>query len=314
MQIYFAPLEGITGATFRNVYEECFPGQVTKYFAPFITGSSIKKLASKDVKELALENNPKVPLVPQILTKTPEDFIQTAQAICELGYDEINLNVGCPSRTVVAKRKGSGLLLELQLLRTLLDGVYHFSESEGIKVSVKTRIGFYDQDEWTGILSIYNEYPISELIVHPRTQTDFYQNTPHMQTFDYALENTNHTLCYNGDVGSKEDIKRIQERYPKLTNVMIGRGFISRPGFLAQDNETDISRMWRFHDRMLADYQAVISGDTHLMFKMKELWCYFRQQISPEDAQFQKLMKKLNKCKKLAEYQDVILMLKAYLK
>lgn len=313
MQIYFAPLEGITGVTFRNAYEDCFPGQVDKYFAPFIPGSSIKKLASKDVKELAPDNNPKVPLVPQILTKTPEDFIQTASAICELGYQEINLNVGCPSRTVVAKLKGSGLLLELPLLRTLLDGIYTWSEREGIQISVKTRIGFYEEEEWSGILSIYNEYPISELIVHPRTQKDFYKNMPHMVTFDHAVGQAKHTLCYNGDILSSDDLNRLQSQYPQVDRWMIGRGFITRPGFLTQDNETDFQRMWRFHDRMLKEYQEVISGDTHLMFKMKELWCYFREQVSPEDTQFAKLMKKLNKCKSLREYQDVIGMLKGHL-
>lgn len=311
MQIYFAPLEGVTNCTFRSVYESCFPNTVEKYFAPFITASSVKKMEPKYVKELDGKNNPKVTLIPQILTKNPEDFIVTAGIMKEMGFEEINLNLGCPSRTVVAKKKGSGLLGDEALLKKLLDEIYSFAEKEKLKISIKTRIGLNEEAEWDAILRLYQGYPISELIIHPRLQKEFYRETPHWKAFDQAVALNQFDLCYNGDIISKETLSEFEKNYPMIQKVMIGRGFISAPGFL--QNGQSWENTFRFHDELLLAYLEVISGDTHLLFKMKELWCYFREYLPKDNAQAEKLLKKLNKCKQLSEYRDVVMQLKAIL-
>lgn len=311
MAIYFAPMEGITGRTFRNIYEECFPGVIDKYFAPFISASSYKVLANKDIRELCVKNNTNYKLVPQILTKTPEDFITTAQAICDLGYEEMNLNLGCPSRTVVSKMKGAGLLDKPDQLTYLLDEIYNWAQRERKSISIKTRIGRTHEQEWEELLSLFNQYPVSELIIHPRTQTDYYQNVPRMEAFSYAIEHTGHSLCYNGDITTKETLFDFRNAYPTIEHVMIGRGFLMRPDFLS--DEPSWTLIWQFHDRLFEEYRSVISGDKHLLYKMKELWCYLRKAL-PKDAIFDKLMKNLNKSKSRQEYSMVIQNLKQYLK
>lgn len=326
MNIYFAPLEGITGFVLRNAYESCFPGTIDRYFAPFIAASCRKKLAARDLRDVLPENNMGICLIPQLLANKGEDFISTAQMLYQLGYRELNLNLGCPSATVVTKKRGAGLLAEPELLKVFLTECYDWTEGKGIKLSIKTRIGMEEEAEWEKLLSLYESFPVSELIIHPRLREDFYQGKIHEEAFALAYreicagqKQSDIRLCYNGDITSREQIQKLADAYPELPAVMIGRGFLMRLGFTAESGGLEIEavnrdKFWLFHDRIYEGYRSYLQGDKPVLFKMKELWSYLQAGLAePTDEnnpKADKLMKQLRKCNTCADYDSVILQLK----
>ena len=225
MNLYFAPMEGITGCVYRSTHREVFGG-CSAYFAPFITPSDNEKVSKKGLKDVLFENNKGFPLKVQVLTNQSEAFIKFARKIKAYGYDEINLNLGCPSATVVGKGRGAGMLAEPYKLDKFLYEI--FSESD-IKISVKTRIGYEDKSEIEDLMNIYNKYQISQLIVHPRTRIEFYKGIADKDAFKYAYNVSKNKVCYNGDVCSKEDFEEIKNQFPDAEGVMIGRGAIGNP-------------------------------------------------------------------------------------
>ena len=196
MKIYLAPLEGITGYTYRRALYNCFGG-FDKYFIPFILPNQKGHLSTREKKDIMPENNEGMYAVPQILTKNAEDFIQTAETLQEYGYNEVNLNLGCPSKTVVTKGRGAGFLDRPDELDKFLDEIFRKCD---MKISIKTRLGMDDPEEFEDLLTIYNKYPLEELIVHARVQKDYYKNTPHLETFGEAVERAKSPVCYNGDI------------------------------------------------------------------------------------------------------------------
>ena len=196
MKLYLAPLEGITNHIYRKALYQCFGG-FDKYFIPFIRAKQNLNFSGREKKDISPENNQGMYAVPQILTKNADDFLQTANQLREYGYQEVNLNLGCPSRTVVTKGRGAGFLDEPQKLDCFLDAVF---EKCDLEISIKTRIGMEDPEEFETILPIYNKYPLKELIIHPRVQKEFYKNTPKLDTYAWAVEHSQHPLCYNGDI------------------------------------------------------------------------------------------------------------------
>ena len=305
MHIYFAPMEGITGFVCRNAYEACFPGSIQKYFAPFITASCRKALSNKEIRDLSPDLNRGIHLVPQLLANDAAAFAQTAERICAYGYDEINLNLGCPSRTVVTKKKGAGLLAYPKLLEAFLDGVYTYGEKKGIRISIKTRIGMYEPEEWNGLLSIYQKFPVSELIVHPRLQTEYYDGGPHRESFELALSRSRCPVIYNGDLFDAQALAQFAADFPQQETVMIGRGFLMHPGF------ADRQMLWRFHDAVYAGYCEQMQGDTNVLFKMKELLSYLQVGIREDNAgTVGKQLKEIRKAKTKAAYESAIQILK----
>lgn len=341
MNIYFAPLEGITGFVLRNAYESCFPGTIDRYFAPFIAASCRKKLAARDLRDVLPENNTGICLIPQLLANKGEDFISTAQMLYQFGYRELNLNLGCPSATVVTKKRGAGLLAEPELLKAFLTECYDWAEGKDVKISIKTRIGMEEETEWENLLSLYESFPASELIIHPRLREDYYQGKIREEAFAQAYrdscaehEQTAMQLCYNGDIVSREQIQKLADAYPELHAVMIGRGFLMRPGFTAGllrqngempgetaetgglETEKDVNKdkFWNFHDRIYEGYRSYLQGDKPVLFKMKELWSYLQVGLSElageSKPKTDKLMKQLRKCNACADYDSVIRQLK----
>ena len=172
MRYYFAPLEGLTDATFRRIHHKYFPEGIDRYYTPFFSPTVHRALTPREARELPYADSLKATVIPQILTKVPEDFLWMTSQCRDLGYEEVNLNLGCPSGTVTAKGKGSGMLRDTDALQVFLDGIF---SSACLPVSVKTRVGFYDREEFPRLLEIYNRYPIKELTVHPRIRTAFYK-------------------------------------------------------------------------------------------------------------------------------------------
>jgi tRNA-dihydrouridine synthase len=301
MKYYFAPLEGVTGYIYRNAYETFF-GQIDKYFIPFISPTKNKGFTSRELNDILPEHNQGLPVVPQILTNNSEYFIDTVNELTKFGYDEINLNLGCPSGTVVAKYKGSGFLAQRKQLDEFLEDIFSKAST---KISIKTRIGKDSPDEFYELIEIFNKYPLEELIIHPRIQTDFYKNKPNMNIFKDALALSKNPVCYNGDIFNVEDYKELTEMYPSLDAVMLGRGLIANPALISEiKNNVVIDKqvMKAFHDAVCAGYKEILSGDRNVLFKMKELWFYMIHMFAESD----KYAKKIRKTDRLSDYEAII--------
>ncbi|MBS5605931.1 MAG: tRNA-dihydrouridine synthase family protein, partial [Enterocloster asparagiformis] len=225
MNLYFAPMEGLTGYVYRNAHRACFGG-VDKYFTPFLSPNQNHKFTAKEEKDVLPEHNQGIPLVPQILTNRAEDFIWAAGEMKARGYREVNLNLGCPSGTVVSKYKGAGFLARQEALNRFLDQIF---QEVDLGISVKTRIGIAAPEEFPELMEIFNRYPIRELTVHPRLRTDFYKNTPDWESFGYAVKESRAPLCYNGDVFTAEAFRSAAARFPSVGSVMLGRGLLANP-------------------------------------------------------------------------------------
>ncbi len=252
--------------------------------------------------EILPENNKGMRLVPQILTNRAEDFLGTAEKLTYYGYGEINLNLGCPSKTVVSKGRGSGFLADPEGLDRFLDEIYSKAK---VKISIKTRIGKDDPEEFLELLKIYNRYPAEELIIHPRIQTDFYKNKPNLEMFEEAVRTSKIDLCYNGDICSKEDAGMIQNRFPSVDTCMIGRGIIENPGLLSEiegAGSPDRALIRRFHDRIYEEYRGTGMGDKNVLFKMKEIWCYMGRSFPGCEKQ----LKRIKKAEKTDRYEEAV--------
>ena len=200
MNYYFAPLEGLTDSIYRRLHHKYFPG-VDRYYTPFFSPTVHRALTAKEKRELPLAEELDAQVIPQVLTKSAPDFVFMSTVCRDRGYSQINLNLGCPSGTVTAKGKGAGMLRDIDALQVFLDDIF---TSSVLPVSIKTRLGYSDGEEFFRLLEIFNRYPIRELIIHPRVRQDFYQNNLRMDLFEYALGNSRAPLCYNGNLCSKE--------------------------------------------------------------------------------------------------------------
>ncbi len=301
MRYYFAPLEGITGYIFRNTYQEYFGG-IDTYFSPFLGPNRDGGLRSGEINDILPEHNSGVRLVPQILTNDAAAFETVADRLREYGYEEINLNLGCPSGTVVAKKKGAGFLAEAELLEHFLDDIFARC---CLRISIKTRIGMNSPEEFPALLELFNRYPVSKLIVHPRVQTDFYKNQPNWDAFACAVDGAKMPVCYNGDLFTTEDIRRFAAQFPTVQTIMLGRGLLSNPGLAAQaEGHAPIEKkhLYDFHNTLLERYQEVLSGQRNVLFKMKELWVYLGSLFENHE----KYAKKIRKAQTLAAYRKAV--------
>ena len=233
MKLCFAPMEGITGYVFRNAYAACYGG-VDAFYTPFLSNPVLNQIELHDILP---ENNRGIRLIPQILANRPENFRSIAETLKDYGYPEVNLNLGCPSGTVVAKQRGSGALREPKELERLLDGIFSTSP---LPVSVKCRIGISSENEWEDILDVLLRFPMKELIVHPRLQKEFYRGEVHLSAFRTVYErlcgeesfpdrSTRIPLIYNGDICTPEDYRKLVTDFPKIDGVMLGRGLLRDP-------------------------------------------------------------------------------------
>lgn len=301
MKFYFAPLEGVTGHIYRRAHHKYF-NEVDKYFSPFIAANQHVSFKTREINDILPENNEGMVLVPQILGNNATDFIGAAEKIKTFGYDEINLNLGCPSGTVVAKYKGSGFLAKPEELDHFLDEVY---SKLTIKLSIKTRIGKDTPEEFARIMEIYNKYPVEELIIHPRIQKDMYKNKPNLTVFREALENCKHPICYNGDIFTSEDYRQFQEAFPTVERMMLGRGVIANPGLIEEvKHQKPMNKeiFKAFHDEVYGLYRGELSGDRNVLFKMKELWAFMSQMFT----NYEKYAKKIRKAERLPVYEEAV--------
>lgn len=281
MRFYFAPLEGITDSIYRQLHHRYYPG-IDRYYTPFLSPTVHRTLTRKECKEIPPAHTLDYSCVPQILTKDSNNFLWLAQQCADLGYSEVNLNLGCPSGTVTAKGKGSGMLRDPDSLKQFLDAI--FSNSP-IPISLKTRIGFSDPEEFPKILDIFNCYPVCELIIHPRVRNDFYNGSINIETYTYAAANSCAPVCYNGDITSIDQTKIL----PTTDRVMIGRGLISHPGMLI--NDTDTRKLHCFLEELLEAYAREFNSKKNAMFRLKEHWYYLQRSFTDCEKMIKQLRK-----------------------
>lgn len=295
-EYYAAPMEGLTGWRWRQVHAALF-GPADRYYTPFLSPNANFEFQTKELQEIAPENNRDLPVVPQILTNRAEYFIWAAKECQSRGYGEVNLNLGCPSGTVVAKGKGSGMLADADTLDAFLNEIF---AAAPLPISIKTRLGVQSPEEFRCIMDVYARYPLAELIVHPRVRKEFYDGNLHMDCFQYALETAPFPVCFNGNLCSTRQIDAFHEKYPAVQAVMLGRGLIGDPGMLTPGG-TDAKTLAAFYDALLEAYLAAFGGSRNAMFRLKENWRYLlcRFQGSEEYA------KKLRKTTDLSEYRSI---------
>ena len=299
MQYYFAPMEGITTYIYRRLFAKYFGG-FDRYYTPFLASMN---LSSREKNEVLPEHNEGISLVPQILTNRADEFLKIARALEGYGYREVNLNLGCPSGTVVSKHRGAGFLSVPKELDAFLEEI--FSKCP-VAVSIKTRIGIAEEAEWEPILEIYRKYPIRELIVHTRLQKDFYKEPARPGTFRRAKEMLSVPLCYNGDITSKEALLQVQAVVPDLERVMLGRGPVADPNLIRRlrgqpcaDKET----VGAFMEELLRDYSTEMSGGERVtLYKMKEIWVYLGESFTDSG----RYMKRIKKANRVADYRQAV--------
>lgn len=296
MRYYFAPMEGLTDSIYRELHSRYFPG-LDRYYTPFLSPTAHRALTPKEKREIPRADTLGYSLIPQVLTKNAHDFLWLAQQCADLGYSQVNLNLGCPSGTVTAKGKGAGMLKEPDVLDAFL---YEIFSKQPLPVSVKTRIGFSSPEEFEKLLEIFNRYPICELTIHPRVRTQFYNGPVEMHVFEHALSNSRNPLCYNGNICSCDDITILECKYPGLQSVMLGRGLIADPGMLSPGRNT-AANLRAFHDELLQRYIETFGGARNAMFRMKENWRHMLCKF--ENAE--KLGKQLRKATDINEYRHI---------
>lgn len=301
MKFYLAPMEGITGHIYRNSYEKYFHN-IDKYFTPFIVPNQSVSLKTKELKDLLPQNNKGLNIIPQILTNNAEGFILTANKLKQLGYEEINLNLGCPAGTVVSKKRGSGFLAYPEELDKFLDEIYKI---DNMKISIKTRLGKERADEFYKLIEIYNKYPLEELIIHPRTREDFYGNTPNLEVFKDALKLSKHSICYNGDIFTLNSYNKIINEFPEVNKVMLGRGILANPGLIGEIKNNEFANkeiIKMFHDEIFENYTILLNEDKNAMYRMKELWGYMSHIFTNN----KKYYKKIKKAQKAIDYKNAV--------
>lgn len=301
MRLDFAPMEGITSYLFRRVHARMFPG-ADRYYAPFIAPDSSGKFKAAGLRDLLPENNPGLRLVPQILCNNAQSFLLAAAQLAQLGYDEVNLNAGCPSATVVTKHKGAGLLLDLDSLSACLDGIF---VSCPLRVSVKTRLGVESAEEFSALLDVYRRYPISELIVHARVRSAMYRGVPDRAAFALALRDCPFPVTYNGDIFSPSALDALHAELPGDTGVMIGRGAAANPALfrlLRGGAPLDLAEFAAFHDALLDEFLSSGLSAHFALSRLKELWYYWRH-LFPSDARG---VKAVLKARDLPAYQAAV--------
>jgi tRNA-dihydrouridine synthase B len=305
IKIYLAPIQGITDYTFRNLFCKHFAG-IDKVFAPFVRFQNEFEIKKSQVIDLFPKNNIPETTVPQILSNNATEILYFADYIKDLGYAELDWNLGCPFPMLTKRQLGSGILPFPERIDSILHEVY---QKISIKLSIKMRLGYAQHAETFPVLEILNKYPLSEIIIHPRLGKQMYKGSVDLESFSECLKISNHKVCYNGDINGFDDYKNIKKRFNSIDTLMLGRGLISHPflaGEIAKNKEVEIEnkleRFSLFHSELFESYADILSGPGHLLAKMQQLWEYFS--ISFVDQH--KAYKMIKKAKSIEKYHQAI--------
>jgi len=303
--IYLAPVQGITDRIYRNLFPVYFKG-VDLAIAPFISSSKRMKPENNLLRELHTDKNTGIPTIPQIMSSDPDDFTKLANALFDIGCGTVNWNLGCPFRMVVKKGRGAGMLCQPARVESFLEKAMPAIKPQ---LSIKLRLGLTYPDEILQLIPIFNRFPLTELIIHPRTGAQMYEGEVDLDMFEQCLNLSQHRVVYNGDIDSFQKFEMLAQRFGAVERWMIGRGLIGNP-FLAEkiNFHTEkpyaekIKIMKAFHDQLFAEYLKILSGPAHITNKMKEIWTY----MAGFFENGQKIRKRINKTHHRDNYIDVV--------
>lgn len=300
--LYMAPMKGFTDHMFRRAFADHFGG-FDLAVAPFIASKKDNRIRRKYVKDVLPENNTRLPVIPQILSKSARDFSRLANYLYDMGYGTVNWNLGCPSPKVAAKKRGSGMLPYTDRIDAFLDEA--IPRLKGT-LSIKIRLGWQSRQELLRLLPLVNHYPLAEIIIHPRTGMQGYDGVVNLEAFEQCRAIIEHPVVYNGDIRTHEDFRRLSQQFDGLGRWMIGRGFLADP-FLPliikrgrDDIEDKILIIKQFHGALFDAYSHALDGPAHVLNKMKGLWCYFSLPFDP----FEKTLETIKKTTRPEKYLD----------
>ncbi|MFP4240329.1 MAG: tRNA-dihydrouridine synthase family protein [Chitinispirillaceae bacterium] len=280
-RLYLAPLRGITDRFFRSAYENHF-GRFDYMLAPFISTVKGKRARLCHVKDIHPDHNDPERLIPQIIGNDSEGFLILSQTFSDLGFKSVNWNLGCPSPLVTRKKRGSGLLPYTEEIRKFLDYVIPHLP---FPLSVKVRLGLEQKSDLDKLIPVFNEYPLKEIIIHPRTGSQMYKGSVDLESFTSCYHQSTHEVIYNGDIRTLSDLHFLSSKFPRTGKWMLGRGIISNPFLLPQIRNRDchpgIDKVKSFVDELLGVNSRHLPGENSVLGKMKELWSFLAQGLDP---------------------------------
>lgn len=302
-RLVLAPLHGITNRVYREAYFRRFSG-LDEAMAPFILSARSCGAKGAHFKELLPGYSERAPLVPQLLSNDAEGFLATARALAELGYREVNWNLGCPYPMVTGKGRGSGLLPRPDIIAAFLDAV---CAATPLPLSIKLRLGLREAGELLALMPLFEPYPLVRIIVHPRVASQLYTGAVDLDGFEAAMGLTKHRLAYNGDITTPESLVSLQERFPGIEEWMIGRGALADPFLPARlkglpESGRPLETLEAFLDDVYEGYSDTLSGPRHVLDKMKELWGY----LGPRYPARMRLVKDIQGSKSAEAYRRAV--------
>ncbi len=312
MRNTFAPMEGITIYCYRNTHHKYFGEGLDYYYTPFLSIYKHHSIKKRDMREILPENNADngIRIIPQIMANDSDEIIWALNYLHERGYDEINLNMGCPVGTVVSKNKGSGMLADPDRLYEIFSRVFEDKITNEIKFTAKTRLGLTDPHEFENILPVLNKFPFAAVIIHPRVRTQMYKGTPDMEMFKWAYDNSTNPVGYNGNIFVPQDYDNIINNYPDLYEIMMGRGLVANPALAREiigGKEMSLDELKGFMTDLEKNYKIEIPADESIMHKMKEIWFYVGNLLVTKDgAESEPLIHKIRTAKNIAEYRNAV--------
>ena len=285
--LILAPMQGLTELMFRKVYHQCFPGALDAAISPFLslTHGNLADAWKKIDDVLPEANADSLPVIPQILGKEPVEFVDLANRLFDIGYTEINWNIGCPMRRVTAKHRGSGILPYPDEVHAILDYIIPRLHPS---LSIKMRLGLHLPDEIFPLIPILNDYPLRTITIHPRTGKQQYSGLVDLDTFQRALPLIRHKVIYNGDICTPADYRRIRQRFPQIEDIMIGRGILFDPllPLRIKHNQADDLQATLHFVLALTDAIAQLPiREESRMRKTKEYWSLVRRSLPITEQQ-----------------------------
>ena len=300
-----SPLQGFTDFRFRNAQNKLFGG-IDTFYSPYIRLNGKMVIKPSYERDLLPENNLDLEVIPQVITNDADEFLFVAKYVKELGYKELNWNLGCPYPMVTKSGMGSGLIANPDKINNILHKAH--SESD-IIVSMKMRLGYDNSEEILDVLPILDTYPIKNIAIHARIGKQLYKGGVNLDAFQHCIDNSKHKLYYNGDITSVAKFHEMQERFPSIDHWMIGRGLISDPFLpsMIKNNTSEypsnkMELFSTFHDTLYAIYSESLSGSTHILLKMYHLWEYFSATFSNPH----KVLKKIKKAQSIRNYEAAV--------
>lgn len=300
-----SPLQGFTDFRFRNAQNKLFGG-IDTFYSPYIRLNGKLVIKPSYQRDLQLDNNLDLEVIPQVITNDAEEFLFVAKYVLELGYKELNWNLGCPYPMVTKSGMGSGLISNTEKINHILERAHNETD---ILVSMKMRLGYESPQEILDVLPILDKYPLKNIAIHARLGKQLYKGGVDLDGFQKCIDQAKHTLYYNGDITSVAGFREMQERFPSISHWMIGRGLIADPFLptMIKNNTTDypankIELFSAFHDTLYAIYSESLSGSTHILLKMYHLWEYFSTTFSNPH----KVLKKIKKAQSIRNYEAAV--------